>query len=175
MTDVEEAVGSDNDAVAEIRRQEESKDNLKNRLREKRREIAENDEPLDKEIPGYGFLYARYRKVEWEEIDAIFKKAMKKNNPRKELLGAAAFLVKACEQLMIMDEGVLKPINAALPELGDEPVGFTKQVAELMNIEAETAVQVVLGLFANDLAVSAQYNEVSEWMRDRNKEDDTDF
>jgi hypothetical protein len=148
---------------------------LLDNLRKARKEIG-TDKYLDLEIPGYnGELVARYHRLDWDVLRAIARKAEKSKNPRKELNAQCDVLIAACEQILIRHQGVLKPLNVAFPELGEEPVRYDNRLTKALDFEAPNARGAVFGTFSNDLAVTYQHNELSSWMGESSQDEDEDF
>lgn len=167
---------SDETAIAEPQGGVRRPDNMRDQLRRKREEIG-SQETIDLDVPGYdGMLVARYRSLPYDEIKAIADSAEAGSNPRKELVANADFLIRACEQVLIRDEAGLRPISADFPEIGEEPCGFDVRLAQALALEGvDSARQVILKVFNNDLGLVSQYIDVSAWMSSSRKAGDEDF
>lgn len=161
-------------------------DSVMNRLRKRRAELRA-DHHLDAAIPGYdGELVARYRPLEWATFRAMAKKVELSKSDRAELLAHADTLIKACDSIWIKDpddprsdpKTGLRPVDED-PE--SPPVKYDDRLADYLgfaiNNEAKTgpARQVLFGTFNNDLAVTAHYNEVTDWMNDVTQTVDNEF
>jgi hypothetical protein len=153
-----------------------SPDNLLTTLRSRRQEIGEA-KSVDLEVPGYdGALVIRYGKVDWDELRRIAGKAQKSKSPRRELNAQADTLVAACQEVLIRVGEELLPITEAFPEADTgEPVRFDDRLAKALEFEAPNARAVVFGTYNNDLAVTLAHNDLTEWMRNSNQEEDEDF
>jgi hypothetical protein len=137
----------------------------------------------DLEIPGYGGeLVCRYNPISWDELKRIGEKVEKMKHPRRELLGQADTLIAACEQFFVRVKGELEPLDP------DDPVAirYDDRLAKALGFDAKnsdgsakTARQIVLetfGLAVNpELAVTAQHNELAEWMQGANQEADEEL
>lgn len=145
-------------------------------LRERRRKIGEVHE-LTLEIPGYGGeLFARYHKLEFDDINRISQKARESKNPNAALFGQCDFLIQACDTLLIKKaDGSTKPMHELYPELGDEPIRFDERLGQALGYEATSARKAVIGLFNNDLALNDQANDLVLWMKSSDREDEEDF
>lgn len=154
-------------------------------LRSRRRRLGEKTH-LDMEIPGYnGLLFARYRRVPWEDLKKITLKAEKSKSPVKELLGQADVLIVACQEILVRepsredaDEEGLAPIDPDSSRM--EPTRFDRNLARILGfspdeLEDLTARKVVFGVFQNDLAVTVQQNEVMEWAASNQEEIDEEL
>lgn len=175
-TAVEEGSGAELEASSQLESNGKVEHpNLLDELRERRAEIG-SDRTMDLEVPGYdGLLVVRYRRLEWDEISKIATKTEKSKNPRRILLHQVDVLIAACEQVLIVHEGSLKPINEAFPELGDEPVRYDVPLANALGFQAGSAREVVLGLFKLELAVVGHHTDLLEFFGTSSAEADRDF
>lgn len=158
--------------------------NMLEHLRARREAIMENT-TVDMDIPGYdGELVARYRRSAdlWDEMKKAAKKFEKSKNPRKELLSQCDLLSMCCDGMFIRQGGTLRPLNELAKEqkldLGgdlDEPIGYDKRLAAFFGVDASTAREVVLRVFANDMAVSGHHGELYRWIESSESEDAQDF
>jgi len=134
---------------------------LLSRIRERRAQLQE-ERHLDLDIPGYdGMLVARYRPLPWDEVKKIGEKVEKSKNPRKELYAMADVLVRACDSIWFRDPET----NELRPVQSGEPVRYDDRLAEALGFTADSARQVLLATFNNDLAVTAHHMEAAEWMQ----------
>lgn len=158
---------------------------LEERLRRRREAIGAQDRSIDLDVPGYGGdLLVRYGMIEggWDVIKKIGERVQKSKNPRAELLAACDTLVFACKGIYVrQDSGAIEPLDdpaaEAAPTFGEPDrigsvLGFSSRDAQQNPI---TARQCVLRMFNNELAVQAQYVELSQWLQDANTEDDGEF
>jgi len=154
-------------------------DSLLGALREKRREISENKETFIT-IPGYDsgppVLMANYRLVEGPEIDRIARKVRQetRDNWQRQVLAAVDLLIAACQGMYVdLDDG-----NGPVPMTlkGDPIPGFTNELAIALEFDAQTARQVLFGLFAdNDVAIMSHSARLGAWMSDTSRNVDEDF
>jgi hypothetical protein len=146
-------------------------------LRRAREEIAA-EHTVTLPVPGYnGSMRIRYKYVEWVALMKIAEKVEKSKSPLRVLNAHCDTLIKACDEILAVESDVEVPMSEVLGL--DEPVRFdgagATALAEAFGFTANSARDVVRGLFNNDLAVTEQHNEVAEWMKDRNSEVDEDF
>lgn len=145
------------------------------RLRERRAELAA-DHRLDLAIPGYGGeLVARYRPLTAEEQRHLAAKVDRADHASEakaaavQMMVAVDTIVAACDEILVMQDGGLVPLAAIAGAEG--PVRFDEQLAEALGIDADTAREVVCGLFPRDRGgqvlpqpVNRHANEVAVWM-----------
>lgn len=145
------------------------------RFRAKRAEKNRHVEPLKLEIPGYeGELVCAYRPLTWGELKKIGEKVEKSRHPQRELHGHCDVLILACEGLYVRENG-----KDELLDPDGEPIRYSDgdRLAEVLAFEPQpSARETVLKVFdlANTpgLAVTAQHNELAEWMQGANTEAD---
>ena len=147
-------------------------------LREKYKNLQNQEGHYDCEIPGYnGILVARYKTVEWSLLKKLAKKVEKSRDDRKELYAHADTLVRACDEIYGKDkDGKLIPLYKVFPGLEEGvPVKYDHQLVQAFGLTAKSARDTLLQLFNNDIAVTAHHNEVAEWMQDTSPEESEDF
>lgn len=147
------------------------------RLRAKRDEKLA-DKHIDIEIPGYdGELWCRYRPVSWDDLKKIGEKVERMKHARKELLGFCDVLIAACDSFLVREEpgAELEPLNPDDPE----PIRYDQRLADALGFtpnQPGSARSIVLGTFglavSPELAITAQHNELGEWMEGANVEAD---
>jgi hypothetical protein len=154
-------------------------DNLLGALREKRKELAEKKETYIA-IPGYDssppILLALYRLVDGTEIDKIGRKIRSetKSEWQRQILSAVDLFITACEGIYFdMDDGN----GPQQLEVNKTPVsGYNEDLAAALGIEAETARQVVFGVFSgNDVAIMQHSVRLGMWMGDTSRNVDELF
>lgn len=164
-------VDSDNNVIKDVREAAESGgDNLLDRLRERRNQIASKDEyRLDLPVPGYdGELVVRYKYTEYNETAERADRLRGVDAGQVPLISAIDTLIAACDKVMIVVNGRLVPID----EGALTPVRFEERLADILAFNASKARDVVRGLFNNDYAIIEQAMTVSRWMRDVTKKVD---
>lgn len=149
--------------------------NLLTTLRAKREE-AKADQYLDVDIPAYdGLLVARFRPfpIEKSERKANELRKLREAHAPVLLKASCDTLIDACEQLMVRTEvgGEPKPID---PDT-DVPIAFDSRAAELFGFKADTARQVVIGLFPTEQAIVKTSVDVSVWMTTLQRESDEEL
>lgn len=182
MSEVQEHEHTDDEVFPEVNG---GGGNFAERLREKRKAIADAKE-FYLEIQGYdGELVACYGKMEWEELAKIGRSTEKSKNPRKELLAQCDTLLKACIGVYFQPDGDSKkrvPLAQIAKDYvdeieGHETITFDVNLARFLGFadEAGSARQIVLKTFNNELAIGPHHNEVAEWMQSSSSESDKDF
>jgi len=134
------------------------------RIRAKREEIAgETTEIFD--IPGYdGDLAARYRRMEWSEIQKVGERARASKHPQKELHGQADIIAAACVELLVRSETNPEEYER-FGEVEGEPVRFDHNLCQIMGWgDIKTGRETVRAMFINDLAVSMHHQVILAWM-----------
>ena len=147
------------------------------RLR-KRRETISQPRVRDEAIPGYGgYLIARYHIVPWEVVSKIAQRAEKAGDtdPRTTLNAQIDLLVSACEGLFVKNGDGDKPTLEPLLDGEGQIIKYDKRLAENMQFEANSAREVVLGLFVQELAIANHHNKILEWMQGEAEDVDEEF
>ena len=146
---------------------------LLDQLKEQREELKSGEHRLDLEVPGYnGMLVVRYKPVRWDVIEALTKKVRKdKSGASKNVLASTDTLIEACEEVFLRVNGELTTI----PTAQGGPVQFDSRLASALSFDAETARQVVAGVFPNEMGVIDHNIKYSRWLRDVTKEVDEDL
>jgi hypothetical protein len=142
------------------------------RLRRKRRQIAEVKD-LDMDIPGYGGeLVCKYKLLNWDHIRRIGSKHQNSRDPQRLLLAQMDLLIEACVGFYYRKGDELKPLHP------DKPVRYDLSLAEILDIELDeqpSARKVCLGVFVNDLALVDHHQDLLTWMRGAQEEVDEDI
>lgn len=135
---------------------------------------------LDLPIPGFkGQLVCRYGVIPWEKGRDIATRAMRvKDHPRREINAWADELIAACEEFLVKQGDELVPVDPT------RPVRYDQRLADGLEIELHDpppgpARQVVFGVFRKgvgdekaDYALSAHHDELVDWMRGDEADDD---
>lgn len=153
-----EAVGPDASIISELRAQ--------------RKQITSR-KPTDILIPGYaGKLVMRCVLIDWSVMRKIAERADKSKHPKRELLAHADTIIASCQDIMFV-KGDDEP-QTIYP---GAPLLFDDRLMSLLDLTVPTksARSVLLATFDNDLAVSATYNELVEWMHETNPEADDEL
>jgi hypothetical protein len=158
-------------------------DSLVERLRQQRREIAE-EHVIELDIPGYGGdLFARYRLLDSKEIDNITTRAGRQYRDKGERLIAQICdtLILSCEEFFYRDNGKEIPVRTHHSVNSEVPVRYDRNLAAFMGFEEElpepaTARSVVLGVFGgNDIAAAAHNAQLAQWMMRMGREIDLEL
>jgi hypothetical protein len=151
------------------------------RLKERRRKLAEDRPPLDLAIPGYGDeLVARYRVLDFDEMQKLRERGGKMaqaQDREAELKVTMDTIAAACVGIFCRQEdGTLKPLNEIAPEFGDEPVRYDSRLAEAVGVDSEGKVRVlILQMFPTELSIIGHLGQIDAWMSGLNEADDSDF
>lgn len=161
--------------------------NLAEALRARRKEISDNTETLmdlpgyeNVEIPGIGTIsmVARYRRLDYQEQERIANKVAQSKAPRRTLHGQLDTIALACVEILLrMPDGNVKPLGHIIPGHDPEdPITYDKRLAEFLGLQnVDGARSVVLGVLANESAVTPHYIELNTWMMSSNVEDEEGF
>lgn len=149
---------------------------LMERLRSRREAIGDPRRRKDIDLPGYnGLLFARYQVIPggWDRVKQIQEAAERSTNPRALLYSHCTVIAACCVGLYTREDGREAPLGG-----GPEPLTFadTQEVAAYFDFPMPKKTRgVVLGVFNNDIAVSAHQDELSEWIKNASSEDDEEF
>lgn len=165
--------------VQQLAEESPEQKSLLDSLRRKHKELETNKETLIP-LPGYEadppILLAKYRLLEGKEVDMISSKVMRetKNQWDRNVLAAVDVFIAACEGLYYdMDDGT-GPQPMSLN--GDPIMGYTTDLAEALEFTANSARQVVFGVFTNNEVAIMQHNvRLSRWMSNTSRKVDEDF
>lgn len=151
--------------------------NAFDRLKARRRKLAE-DKTLDLPVQGYGGdLVVRYKLLDWDTLNEIETKALRSDNPRAELYGQMDTLIAACDMVLIKADGDKepRPAHEADPSLG-EPLRFDERLADKLGFEAKSAREVLVGVFdGNETAIPPIYQALSRWLSGARAQVDEEF
>lgn len=144
---------------------------LLSRLREHRKEIAEN-KTIDIDIPGFkGELFCRYRLLDGDEVRKIQQRAREqfRNNRGEQLFATVCDnLITACDEFFVRDEGREIPAREHPEVRQDAPIKYDASLVQILGLDVPpegTRRQVVMALFGgNDLAVQAHAGVLTRWM-----------
>jgi len=140
----------------------------KARLRAKREELRQKKE-IDLIVPGYGGVLAvRYRAVKQEDFERLGQRIAQMGADNVTALDAAIdLLTESCVTMLYRDEP--DQIFEPLEDDAGKPITYSPALAELLGFEANTAREVVLGVFSpdgvKDLSPLVHGNALSEWMQ----------
>jgi hypothetical protein len=111
-------------------------------------------------VPGYdGLLVATYRRMGYEELVKIVRRAANVRagarnvtDVRAELNAQMDFIIRACVSIDGEDG----------THIAD---GYTVQLAEFFEFQSERAREILEHVFSNELAIAAHQAEVLRWMQ----------
>lgn len=135
-----------------------------------RRTALTGDRTTDMDVPGYhGRLVVRYAPVPWKVVAKMQALTDRPDPDGARLLNANCdVLIAACREVLYRDDdGEL----ASVDPTGDTR-GFDPRLAELLGIEADTAREVVRGVFPSYTALAIQAGEVFDWTQTADEEAD---
>jgi hypothetical protein len=143
------------------------------RLRARRAAIALR-KTVDLEVPGYqGDLLVRYHLLDWQVVRKLLQhldptRATLQESER-EFNAQVDTLIQACEGLYFRKEdGTLHDLECKWDKTFSEHMGYDPDLAA-------SARAVVKLTFDNDLALSAHYVELMNWMNGQSVEADEEF
>jgi hypothetical protein len=156
------------------------------------RSRTNQDRRLDLDIPGRnGVLVARYRPLEWDELDTILKKFSRRTDPLSQIHQSCDILCHAITDVLYRDpDGKLAPVSDVLPdaELDEfgitrgEPIGYDARLAKLLGIDATDASGIVRArrvvieaMLGSEAAVVAHQFELSSWTANPDSDGATPF
>lgn len=143
-------------------------------MKQKRQRIRD-ERHYDLDIPGYnGDLVSRHKPLDWEVMKQIGERASKMNHPKKELAGHADIIAQSCIGVFARNKGELVPFGEIIGQ-PDMTVRFDPTLANAFDFHARSAREVVYGIFNDELAITAAYGKLDEWMGDTDREDDELF
>lgn len=148
-------------------------------LKERRRKLQEERDPLMLDIPGYGGrLVAGYKVLDWEVIKGIRDKGAdmaRANDQNAELKVTIDTIAAACVGIFLSEDGKTTPLNETLAEFGDDPVLYDNRLAKALGIDTDRVRVVIREIFPTDLSIFSHLEEISRWMEFENSEVDEDF
>lgn len=114
-------------------------------------------------IPGYDdLLLATYRRLGYEELIGLIRRASKSGKDRDEVNAQADFLVRACTSIDAVDG----------THIAD---GYNSVLAEFFGLDTQRARTCLFHVFGNDLAVMAHQTAVMRWMQAGEPEAEEEF
>lgn len=137
-------------------------------LRAKREELRSRKTEIF-HVPGYdGLLAVEYRLLGYDAAREIGRKHRQKNDPRRLINSQIDTLIAACVNFHYVDkDGKYQTLD------GDNVVRYDKRLAEILEIEDhDSARQIVLGVFQNEIALIDHHVTVMDWMRTGVREED---
>lgn len=162
----------DNDAIAELRAEEERHTPLA-RLRERREAIAQQRTTVIP-VPGYGGELALVIKpIKWDDAKRIALRVEKSKSHRKELMAQADTVIAATESIVIRDPdtGEVSPLDP-----GADAITFASpELGAALGFQAGSAREAVFQVFNNDIAVASVSSEISEWSAASGDDADEEF
>jgi hypothetical protein len=143
-------------------------------LRARRKQLAEATTRTFP-IPGYGgVLQTRYRLLGLEAIAGLPSMQDQSDGGlvARHLLDAACdFLVAACDEVLLYRDGKHERLLDA-----EAPIRYDETLAEVLEVTADSAREVVLGVFAgNEPAVIEHLGRVTRWMQRADEDVDEAF
>lgn len=155
------------------------------RLRQKRQKAGRKRKPLRLDVPNYGGeLVAEYRDLELGELleinAQIEESAGDRTGPQLmeyvAVESALKVIIRACKGLFTREpDGSLLPLNED-PEIAEEePIGFDVRLAKALEIEAETAKEVVRSVIGDEKSIVHLGSQIKEWTESTAEEIDRDF
>lgn len=157
---------------------------LLDRLKAKRRAIAERTTEEFVLPNNDGALGATYRILEWTEVADLDEKAAGSNNPEASLLAACDFLEKACVEVWLRDVEQSTPDRHVRQEWPghdvDVRVRFDANLVGLLQLEDDlppnaTHRDIIRAALLRDLAVDAHQRFVLAWMQTGRKRADDEY
>lgn len=152
------------------------------RLRAQRETIAKNrHSTFDLPIPGYGgTLVARYRPLELKQVRQLAAQQEASEDEDAALHGAASFLSRACDSILMRVDGELVPLEDTAEELGDGQIKYDQRLATAVGVEDQIdpdhpARSTVIAVIGNDLALMEHQADAFRLMRGVDAEVDADF
>lgn len=142
-------------------------ESLKEGLRRQREENLQN-RTLELALPEYTNpeLVGMYRVMDPAELAVIGEKLKREFKNRTELVtyGAIDSIIACCSGLYAREAGKkeLIPLDAEFP------LRYDGRLAEYLGIEAQTAREVVVGVFGGNMYAIIDHNvKITRWMADR--------
>lgn len=176
IDEIKEVVGADGGEEGEAQNSDAPAGSILDAIREKNRELAKTRTKV-MDIPGYdGILAAEYRQIPYEAMSKLLNRAAKSKDATAELNAMTDLLVQSCVQILVRTEdGKLTPMHEAVEGFGGDPVRYDTRLAQAAEVEGERARLICQNVFNNDLALVAHNNDLVEWMRTNDSEEDRDF
>lgn len=153
-------------------------ESLLDQLRAKREEVAGSNTCFIP-IPGYDgdppVMMAQYRVLDGKELDNIGRKVARETKDRwdRNVLAAMDVLIACCQGMYVDMQNGAEPQQMTLN--GVPIAGYNQDLAQALQFQAETARQVVMGIFVNNEVALMQHNvRLSMWMGNTSRRIDED-
>jgi hypothetical protein len=150
-------------------------------LRKKREEVADNTEVFIP-LPGYDdpanppIMLAKYRLMEGQELGKIGKKVQQETRDQweRQIRATVDALIAACDGIyydMLKGEGPQQVTRNGVPIYG-----YTPELASILGFKAETAREVVMGVFvSNEVAIMQHGARFTLWLGNTSRKVDQDL
>lgn len=153
-------------------------ESLLSELRDAQREAQPFGKTKLIHVPGYnGLLAIEYQYIGSEVTESIARKVRRETRPvdgrGSGLLSSIDTLRAACKRVLC--RRTLDGPWMSVGGKGRPIVRLDEQLARLLNFDAESGREVVLGLFGSEHAITNQNMVLSGWLADRTKKLDEDF
>jgi hypothetical protein len=150
--------------------------NVLEQIRQRRRSLFENRQTY-LSIPGYEEigLVAQYHLLDGHELNGIVEKVRRqtKDAVSRGINSSLDILITACDGLFLFREGEYVPFD---PGYTGSPLDYNQGLAEFVGYEANSARQVVQGLFGNnDAALAAHAMKLQRWFQNTTRDADQEF
>lgn len=141
---------------------------LLDELRTRRERLLAADPRLTLVAPNYaGRILIRYRRPEWLEAKQIGSKWAQSEHPKALLYAQAELLATCCSEIVAVDD------QGAQVALDEGTVRF-REAARLLGADPRDDMQAVFVLL-DEVQVSAQHEDFSEWVQTASLEVDADL
>jgi hypothetical protein len=153
-------------------------ESLMGTLREAQREAQPFGKTKLIHVPGYnGLLAIEYQYIGSEITESIARKIRRETRPvdgrGSGLLSSIDTLRAACKRVLCR-----RTLDGPWMSVGGKSrpiVRLDENLARLLNFDADSGREVVLGLFGSEHAITNQNMILSNWLADRTKQLDEDF
>lgn len=126
------------------------------------RKAIQSAKTHDLDIPGYnGRLVARYTMLGFDRVNKIQTRSINiLKDTTAQMNAQIDTLIAALEQVCARkNDGSVVPID------DEHPIRFDKRLAALFGFEAESARDVVKGVFVHEMYIVDQHQDLIMWMR----------
>lgn len=170
--------GPEEEEVVEVDGNGEVPETLLSELREAQHEVQPFGRTKIIQVPGYnGLLAIEYQYIGSEVTEAIARKVRRETRAvdgrGSGLLSSIDILRAACTRVLCR-----RTLDGPWMSVGGKArpiVRLDEHLARLLNFDANTGREVVLGLFGSEHAITNQNMILSNWLADRTKQLDEDF